>query len=343
MGGTAGLNFHLVRNLRTSSYDSPQVSKRLINTSYRRRMRLGCFVAALIAATIPIFPAMALIDATLDDARRYEAVVVMVAGVSRRCTATKIAPLRFLTAAHCVANTSQGRVDKTFAPGSKIRVSNVLAPAGPADFVWLHVEQAHLPPEFVQALEALHAYQEKLISQFRQKYSGAELERRVRHVESQNHFTSRIPDLAIVEVREQTAKIPMARIDFEPLAADEPVRLVGYGCEGFDKRKPNAGAARLSRLSRLGRRNWGETRVIRIDPVNFYTFAHRMRPGAPSLCPGDSGGPVMRAGRVVGVHGTVYGLARKHGARSNMSVNLQTVQPWLDAHRGRTTSAVTNK
>jgi hypothetical protein len=72
--------------------------------------------------------------------------------------------------------------------------------------------------------------------------------------------------------------------------------------------------------------------VIRVDSVNFYTFAHRMHPGAPSLCPGDSGGPVMRAGKIVGVHGTVYGLAREHGARSNMSVNLQTVQPWLDAN-----------
>ncbi len=280
---------------------------------------------------------MALIDATLDDARRYQAVVVIVGGASRRCTATKIASQRFLTAAHCVVNTSQGTIDTTFTPGSKIRVSNVVAPAGPADFVWLHVEQVHLPPEFVQALKALHEYQGKLIGQYRETYSGAELERRVRHVESQNHITSRIPDLAIVEVRDRTAKIPMARIDFNPLAANEPVHLVGYGCEGFDKRKNNADG------SRMGRRNWGETRVIRVDPVNFYTFAHRMRPGAPSLCPGDSGGPVMRGGRVVGVHGTVYGLAHNHGARSNMSVNLLTMQTWLDAHRGQATATDTNQ
>ena len=291
---------------------------------------MGCLVATFVAGTISAFPAIALIDATLDDARRYESVVVLVAGVSRRCTATKIAPRRFLTAAHCVANTSQGAVDQTFAPGSKIRVSNVLAPAGPADFLRLHVEQAHLPPEFEQALKRLLAYQEKLIRQYRERYTGAELERRVRHVESQSHVTSRIPDLAIVEVRERTPNIPLSRIDFGPLAADEPVRLVGYGCERFDKGNGHGDAPSLSR------RKWGETRVIRVDPVNFYTFAHRMRPGAPSLCPGDSGGPVMRAGKVVGVHGTVYGLARTHGARSNMSVNLQSVQPWLDAHRGRT-------
>ena len=251
------------------------------------------------------------------------------AGVSRRCTATKIAPRRFLTAAHCVANTAQGTVDQAFAPGSTILVSNALAPTGRADFVRLRVARAHLPPAFEQALKRLHAYQEKLIRQYRQSHSGAELERRIRHVATQNHLTARVPDLAIVEVREHSANIPLAGIDFAALAADEAVRLVGYGCERFDQRDGRSNAVPLRR------RKWGETRVIRVDPVNFYTFAQRMRAGAPSLCPGDSGGPVMRAGKVVGVHGTVYGLARTHGARSNMSVNLQAMQAWLDAHRGR--------
>ena len=296
-------------------------------------MSLGCLVTVLVAGTIASSAALALIDGALDDARRYEAVVLVVAGTSRRCTATKIAERHFLTAAHCVANTSRGALDRTFAPGSTIRVSNRLAPAGPGDFLRLQVTRVHLPPEFKQALQGLFAYQEKLIRQYRDKYSGAELERRVRHVESQNHFTSRVADLAVVEVRERTPKIPSARLDFAPLVADEAVRLVGYGCESFDK------GARGDKTSSRSRRKWGETLVIRVDTVNFYTFAHRMRPGAPSLCPGDSGGPVMRAGKVVGVHGTVYGLARTHGARSNMSVNLRSVQPWLEAHGGLTATA----
>ncbi len=316
--------------MKTARYDVSQVSQWPAVTAHRCRIRLRFLAATLIVGMFAAFPVSALIDGTLDDARRYKAVVVLVAGASRRCTATKIAPRRFLTAAHCVANTSQGKVDQTFAPGSKIRVSNMLVPVGPTDFLQLHVERAHLPPEFEQALERLFAYQQKRIRQYRERYTGVELEQRVRHVKSQNHITSRIPDLAIVQVREHSPKIPQARIDFGALAADEPVRLVGYGCERFEKRKGQGG------VPPPNRRKWGETRVIRVDPVNFYTFARRMRPGAPSLCPGDSGGPVMRAGKVVGVHGTVYGLARKHGARSNMSVNLRTVQPWLDAHRGRT-------
>ncbi len=310
---------------------------RSIHASDRRQTPLDCLVAVFVVATVAAFPALALIDAKLDDARRYEAVVVLVAGISRRCTATKIAPRRFLTAAHCVANTSRGRIDQTFASGSKIYISNVLAPAAPGDFQQLHVAQTYLPPEFEQALKRLFTYQQKLIGQYREKFTGTELERRVRYVQSQNHFTSHIPDLAIVVVRERTVKIPLAQIDFGPLTTDEPVRLIGYGCEHFDARQGRGEVPPLSR------RKWGETRVIRVDPVNFYTFAHRMRPGAPSLCPGDSGGPVMRAGKVIGVHGTVYGLAREHGARSNMSVNLRTVQSWLNAHRGRDTSTDTDK
>ena len=297
-----------------------------------RRARLNRLAGALVVVgTISTSPAIALIDATLDDAHHYQAVVILVAGAARRCTATKIAARRFLTAAHCVADSSSGAIDRTFAPGSAIHLSNVLAPAGPADFQRLHVERTHLPPEYEQALKRLFTYQQNLIRRYRKTYSGAELEQRIRHVRSQNHFTARVADIAIVKVHERTPVIPAARIDFSPLIANDPVHLVGYGCE-----RPGRENGRGEAPSR-GRRKWGESRVIRVDPVNFYTFAHRMRQGAPSLCPGDSGGPVMRAGKVVGVHGTVYGLADQHGARSNMSVNLRTVQPWLKTHSGPVT------
>jgi hypothetical protein len=40
----------------------------------------------------------------------------------------------------------------------------------------------------------------------------------------------------------------------------------------------------------------------------------------------------MRAGKVVGVHGTAYGLTGKLGARSNMSVNLGGYKAWTPLH-----------
>jgi len=289
-------------------------------------MRWRCLFAALIVGMFTPNSSFSLIDAKRDDAQRFQAVVVLIAGGSKRCTATKIAPRRFLTAGHCVTNTSQGAIDASYATGRSIRVSNALAPSGADDFLQLHIARIHLPAKFEQALQRLHAYQQKLINQYRDKYSGAALEQRVCHVQSQNHFTAQVPALAIVEVRQHRPGIPLAAIAFTALGKDESVHLVGYGCERFDQKERRTSAASLNP------RKWGETQVIRVDPVNFYTFAHLKRPGAPSLCPGDSGGPVMRNGKVVGVHGTVYGITRAHGARSNMSVNLRSVQSWLEAH-----------
>lgn len=260
----------------------------------------------------------AIIAAKLDDPPQYAAVVVMRVGNYGHCSATKIAARRFLTAAHCVADTSTGTVASTFAAGRPIQVSNVVTPAI-RDFVLLHVERTDLHPDFEQALEVFHAYKEKIINKYREHYKGVDLDLRIRKIESDNHLTARNPDLAVVSVRELTPGIPIAKIDFAPLTVEEPVQLVGYGCEA---------GRNVPLASKYGRRRWGETRVIRIDPVNFYTFAHQMLPGAPSLCFGDSGGPVMRAGKVVGVHGAVYGFYDKIGARSNMSVNLRAYESW---------------
>jgi hypothetical protein len=279
-----------------------------------------CTLAFLLLATIA--ETKALIAAKLDDPPRYDAAVAMVAGGARRCSATKIAEKRFLTAAHCLADTSTGTLASAFATGRKIEVSNAVIPRQ-SDFVILHVERADMHPDFVQVLERFHSYKEKIINEYRNQYEGADLEQRIRRIEADNHITGRYPDLAVVTVRESTPGIPIADIDFAPLTAEESVHLVGYGCEISQYELP---------ASEHGRRRWGETRVIRIDPVNFYTFAHRIRPGSPSLCPGDSGGPVMRTGKVVGVNGTAYGLNGKLGARSNMSVNLGGYKAWAPLH-----------
>ena len=36
----------------------------------------------------------------------------------------------------------------------------------------------------------------------------------------------------------------------------------------------------------------------------------------------------MRDGKVVGVHGTVYGIGAAGGAHANMSVNLRALRTW---------------
>lgn len=271
-------------------------------------------LAALLSMTPP--SASALLGGQPDKAAAYESVVALSVGDRLHCSATKIAPRAFLLAAHCIASTRTGGLDEAFEPGRRIQVSNRRVPRSLADFQSLGVEQGLLHPDYERALKRLFAYQEARRRDYRERYSGLDLERRLRVLEANSHFTSRFPDLAILVVREESRSIPIAGVDCRPLHAGDEVILVGYGIESLTR------TAELRRRLPFGRRRWARAQVIRVDPVNFYSYGGLMREGAPSLSPGDSGGPVIRRGRVVGVHGTVYGLSRLDKARSNMSVNL---------------------
>ena len=273
-------------------------------------------VSGLLIAAFFIPSASALIGGQVDFDERYQSVVSLVSSGSIRCSATKVAERDFLTAAHCVSDTGTGGPAEGFLPGDSILVSNLTQPGGRADYKPLRIESVRLHRGYRRALERFFRYKEERISAFRERYSGQDLDRPVRTLEADNHFTARFPDIAIIRVLDETPEIPAASIDCRPLSAEDPVHLVGYGIEGFTHDPPGGLAAYI------GRRKWGESWVIRVDAVNFYTYAHLKRAGSPSLAPGDSGGPVMREGRVVGVNGTVYGLSRIEAARSNMAVKL---------------------
>lgn len=270
---------------------------------------------AMLFAACPL-PVWALLGGQADAPDGFSAVVALTVGNTARCSATKIAPAAFLTAAHCVANTATGTLDDAFQPGRRIFVSNLPAPRMPQDFIGLTLAKTQLHPRYREALQRFFIYKEEKIRAYRARYAGEELARRIRVLEADNHFTARFPDLAVLFTLEPTERIPLAEIACEPLQPGMTVQHVGYGYTSVK----HLAAARKS--DPFGRRQWGTTQVIRVDPVNFYTYGGLLRAGEPSLSPGDSGGPVLRDGRVVGVNGTVYGLSHLDAARSNMSVNL---------------------
>ncbi|AFL73200.1 trypsin-like peptidase domain-containing protein [Thiocystis violascens] len=281
------------------------------STGIRALITLAC----LALSAIPL-PATALLGGEVDAREDFSAVVALTLGETPHCSATKIAPDAFLTAAHCVADMRAGTLDAAFQPGRRIFVSNRTEPMTREDFIGLTLRKTQIHPRYREALQRFFAYREEKVRDYRARYTGEELARRIRLIEASHHFTSRFPDVAILFVREPTASIPLARVDCAPLLPGDAVQLVGYGYESLK----NIALARQKHP--FGRRHWGTTEVIRVDPVNFYTYGGLMRAGEPSLSPGDSGGPVLRSGRVVGVNGTVYGLSRLDAARSNMSVNL---------------------
>ncbi|MBK1641637.1 peptidase S1 [Chromatium okenii] len=250
----------------------------------------------------------ALSGGQIDVPEQFKAVVAIIINDRLHCSATKIGTHAFLTAAHCVTDLHQGTLNTHLQAGQKLLISAHSQPPARPAVLQLTIQRIQLHPAYQTALHRFFEYRETQIRAYQQRYQGAELAQRLRMLAANHHFTTRFPDLAIIMVRDTTAQIPYFAVDCAPLAADAAVQIVGYG---------RTGAASAP----FGQRHWGTTAVIRVDSVNFYTYGGQLRANTPSLTPGDSGGPVLRNGRVVGVNGTVYGLQRG-AARSNMAVNI---------------------
>jgi hypothetical protein len=267
--------------------------------------------------------ALALLDAEPDNDRHYAAVVSIRTTERWECTATKISRKRFLTAAHCVVDLQAGTIKTALTgPNASIDMRTISHDGSEQISLNIAIEQVQLAPAYASALERFATYKQEKIAELERKPEAltriggtARIDQalRIRH-----HFSARFPDLAILRLRELTPSIPASEIDFAPLPRNAPVVLVGYGCtRGTD-----------GRLRPTQTRSFGHTRVIRVDAINFYTQGGQMTTGAASLCPGDSGGPVLHKGKVVGVHGVVYGLNARHGARSNMAARVDRLATW---------------
>lgn len=144
------------------------------------------------------------------------------------------------------------------------------------------------------------------------------------------------PDVALIIVQELTPSIPVAVIDPTPVAVGTSVTLTGYGCEN--------GVGQPSGPSRF---KVGDTRTI--DPLSLSdaasipgsftsTYGPAADPSAPGLCPGDSGGPLYRAGtnKVVGINALVSFSGEQGTPYGNWFTRLDqqsryNVYAWLTA------------
>ncbi|WP_328983376.1 trypsin-like serine protease [Thiorhodovibrio winogradskyi] len=284
---------------------------------------LGCL---LLAAS----PSKALHQGTADLDGRYPAVVAMGTQNEILCSATKIGARRLLTAAHCVVDTQSGELRPSFEPGGSIVVNQAPVQHQPGSGLIVTVARTLLAPDYKRGLKAFRAYKVRRLTAARESdgpgsalpemTAEASLQQRLR---LRHHFAARYPDVALIELYVDTPEIPTLPVRAVAPAPGDKVILVGYGCT-----QPGENA------SRSVRRGWGRTRIIRADAINFYSMAGQKQDGAPSLCPGTSGGPVLQQGRVVGVNCVVYGLNSRAGARSNMAVNLAPLAEWLRSAAG---------
>lgn len=318
------------RNLRNRVAAAATVSCR--PRSRQRRLRppsIGLTCALLLASQ----SALALVGGEPDRDGRYAAAVTILGGedAGTHCSATKIADRRFLTAAHCVLDMGTGLLHPTYQSGGLFRISNAAAPESISDFIDVRTTSTHVHPEFRAALEDELATRAERVAELKERFNGAELARRISRIEGAHLFTTRFPDVAVIEVDRLTPAIPTADLDLESSLENATVTLVGYGCQSLETSK------RRSNGSSYGTRRWADTQVIRVDVINFHSYARRTRADAPTLCPGDSGGPVIYKGKVVGVNGAAFGQDTAGGPRSNMAANLSELRRWQELSGPRPT------
>ncbi len=196
------------------------------------------------------------------------------------CTASKIGPRTFLTAAHCMVNGATATVKDNFSKGALISVATHYAPVA-----LLTVDEA-----------------------FPHETYTAEMRRRAAAREATAGGAFKSYDIALFTVVEETADIPVAEVDYLRVEADELVTIGGYGCEddifsGSGQRKYKVATAKVIAADLVARDNYGRD-IKDVDFFNFYSAGLKLDANAGSICPGDSGGPAYRdsSGAVVGVN-----------------------------------------
>jgi hypothetical protein len=181
------------------------------------------------------------------------------------CTAVKVGPRHFLTAAHCLPPT----MDTLF----------VTPDNNAQNFVPLAVYAVNRHPEFVNCTACAG--------------DGG-----------MNDFGLK-PDVALVTVYEPTPNIAQAVVDSAPVAVGTSVTLSGYGCENGVDQPTGPARFKVGDTSTVSPSLvWDPSDAPSIAGGYVTTFGPLLDPAAPGLCPGDSGGPLFRTGtnKVIGIN-----------------------------------------
>lgn len=238
------------------------------------------------------------------------------------CTATKVGPRHYLTAAHCVIDFDTGDILAKYAVGEPFWVTNVNDSdnwrASSVAGIFVH-------PDYVKACK-------QLVASGKNCY-GTILE------------DSHAPDVAIMVGEQAHADLPSATIDLDPVDVEDDVVIMGYGCEqglgtsSFQRLKVHAtevSPAEAADHAGSWVRSFGAS-WEKFKATYFITAGKHSDSREASLCPGDSGGPVFRDGgtepRVVGVN-AYYSFTPADQAVSETNwharLDRQSAGAWLE-------------
>jgi hypothetical protein len=218
-------------------------------------------------------------------------------GIGDECTAAKVGPRLFLTAAHCVAVPRLYRqgpppgypandgVDEAYVAGQPLLIQWGLDENGPSGTFTIVETSIHPswwanPGSSDPTLDSTSA-----------------------------------ADIAVIEIAEETPDIPEARVEMDAIAPGTPVVEVGRGCEvSTSTPDEHLGRFKAQDTTTLPpepelvyvQPPLSESQTTAIKGSYLFTPGQTQDPNASSLCLGDSGGPLYlsdnRDPRVVGVN-----------------------------------------
>lgn len=265
-----------------------------------------------------------LVGGTTSGAEQFPSTML----IRYNCTVSKVGPRHILTAAHCVQERGGTGIKASFLPGASLQVSDLRSlerGGGSADaYRWVTVESTTMNPDWLVGLEP---------------------------DEVQVLDWPHPPDVAVVVLDQASAEviadIPEATVDLTRVADGDGVWIMGYGCEsGVQGEDPYPTGDKRLKVHRTVAQGWSVLdhpgANIHADSQGPVYAGYVITPGqaqvssGASLCPGDSGGPVVRADgeyrHIVGVNAYYSFLPYDEDpariSYTNWHTRLSETEPW---------------
>lgn len=249
----------------------------------------------------------ALIGGAPATAAQFPATVYL----KRGCTAAKVAEKRLLTAAHCVIDGST--LDPKYGPDKPVEISRE-----PAKGFTSHVvAKVHVHPKWVPACESAYCAASSVTA------------------------TLDAADVAVIELADDLAGVPIAPIDEAPLATRDKVIVLGFGCtEGVtaEDKRTNITLKFAETTIIAPARAVHEGSPVDATKVGQVAGIYALTPGparvknAGGLCPGDSGGPLYKKrGETLYVVGVNANYTLRPGEKDLAGIPVTNWHTRLDA------------
>jgi secreted trypsin-like serine protease len=247
------------------------------------------------------------------------------ANINNQCTATKIREDVLLTAAHCFEHIQE----RSSILGFTTKIDN-----SDFDFEGVEISKVVIHPTYV-----LDNEDENQDSSNEESLLGTD----------EDEMGSDQIDMAIVFLKPGTSfgNITAREIDYEFVNPDASVEIWGYGCQkstnSTDDYLPLKKHGKSKTLDQVVlRKNYGRlTRAVHneaniIYQNNILTAGLNIDSKSSSVCFGDSGGPLFKDGKLVGVNTTYLAKGMDQNGKSpsgktdvNLHQRLSVVKDWL--------------